>query len=80
VVSGINLVRFSIGVGVLNALFLPIVLAFLFRLARTAPPLRHRLKGGYALLVGLVFIATGGFGLYAAILGTVGWSGGFHGD
>jgi hypothetical protein len=56
VASGINLVRLSIGVGVANALLLPIVLGFVYRLACTELPEPHRLKGGYAVIVGVVFL------------------------
>ena len=45
VVSGVNLVSLSVGVQVMNALLLPIVLGFLYLLARRLPE-PHRLKGG----------------------------------
>ncbi len=44
VASAINLVRLSIGVGVANALLLPTVLGFVYRLACTELPEPHRLK------------------------------------
>lgn len=69
VASGINLVALSIGAGVLNALLLPFVLAFLYRLARSLPPEPLRLQGAYAKLVGLSFLIIGGVGLCAAIVG-----------
>lgn len=72
VCSGVNLVRLSIATGVVNALLLPIVLAFLYRLACTELPESLRLKGNYAKLVGLIFIVTAGLGLYAGIAGTLG--------
>ncbi|NMM38656.1 MAG: divalent metal cation transporter [Glaciimonas sp.] len=72
VCSGVNLVRLSIATGVINALLLPIVLVFLYGLACTALPESLRLKGNYASLVGLVFILTAGFGLYAGIAGMLG--------
>ncbi|MGC1577471.1 MAG: hypothetical protein WA813_15390 [Beijerinckiaceae bacterium] len=72
VASGINLVRLSIGVGVANALLLPIVLGFVYRLACTELPEPHRLKGGYAVIVGVVFLITGGFGFYAGLFGALG--------
>src|ERR1700736_4464259 len=53
VVSGVNLVSLSVGVQVMNALLLPIVLGFLYLLARRLPQ-PHRLDGGYAVLVALV--------------------------
>ncbi len=72
VASGTNLVALSVGVQVLNALLLPIVLGFLFALARSALPEPYRLKGAYALLVGSVMFVTAGFGVYAALAGALG--------
>jgi Mn2+/Fe2+ NRAMP family transporter len=71
VASGVNLVRLSVGVQVMNALLLPIVLGFLYLLARRLPP-PFRLRGGYALVVALVILVTAGFGVYAALAGVVG--------
>jgi NRAMP (natural resistance-associated macrophage protein)-like metal ion transporter len=65
VMSGINLVKLSVAVEVLNALLLPIVLGFLFALARMALPEESRLKGVYAWVVGVVILVTAGFGIYA---------------
>jgi Mn2+/Fe2+ NRAMP family transporter len=72
VASGVNLVRLSIATGVVNALLLPVVLGFLYLLARNALPDPHRLKGAYARIVGLLFLLTAGLGLYAGILGALG--------
>ena len=72
VCSGINLVRLSIATGVVNALLLPMVLMFLYRLACTELPESLRLKGKYAKAVGLIFIVTAGLGLYAGIAGISG--------
>ncbi len=72
VASGVNLVDLSVAVQVVNALLLPIVLGFLFALARKALPERHRLKGGYALLVGTVLAVTAGFGFVSGIIGILG--------
>ena len=47
VASGVNLVALSVGVQVMNAMLLPIVLGFLFLLARGLPE-PWRLKGWYA--------------------------------
>ena len=69
--SGANLVKLSVGVQVMNALLLPIVLGFLYLLARRLPA-PHRIRGGYALLVALVIALTAGFGVYAGILGLLG--------
>jgi hypothetical protein len=69
VTSGINPVSLSITAGVLNALLLPLVLSFLYRLARTALPEPLRLRGTYAAVVAVAFIAVSGVGLYAGIAG-----------
>ncbi|MBY0574721.1 MAG: divalent metal cation transporter [Undibacterium sp.] len=68
VASGVNLVSLSVGVQVMNALLLPIVLGFLYLLARRLPE-PYRLKGGYAAVVALVILLSAGFGLYAGISG-----------
>jgi Mn2+/Fe2+ NRAMP family transporter len=72
VLSGVNLVGLSIGVGVLNSLLLPVVLWGLYRLARTILPDDLRLRGPYAVLVALVFVLTAGLGLIAGLLGSFG--------
>jgi NRAMP (natural resistance-associated macrophage protein)-like metal ion transporter len=69
VVSGISLVKLSVGVQVMNALLLPIVLGFLYLLARRALPEAHRLKGAYAVVVAIIISVTAGFGVYAALIG-----------
>jgi Mn2+/Fe2+ NRAMP family transporter len=68
VVSGINLVSLSVGVQVMNALLLPIVLGFLYLLARRLPE-PYRLQGAYAVLVAVVIAATVIFGVYSGLLG-----------
>jgi Mn2+/Fe2+ NRAMP family transporter len=68
VVSGVNLVSLSVGVQVMNALLLPIVLGFLYLLARRLPE-PHRLKGGYAIVVATVIAASVIFGVYSGISG-----------
>jgi Mn2+/Fe2+ NRAMP family transporter len=68
VASGVNLVALSVGVQVMNALLLPIVLGFLYLLARRLPP-PYRLRGAYELVVALTIVATAGFGVYAALTG-----------
>jgi Mn2+/Fe2+ NRAMP family transporter len=70
-VSGVNLVRLAIALGVLNALLLPIVLFFLFRLARTAPPEALRLRGTYAVCVALVLSFTACLGVVAGVMGAL---------
>ncbi len=71
IVSGIDLVRLSIGVQVMNALLLPIVLGFLYLLARQLPE-PHRLCGRYALVVAIVIVAAVGFGVYSGLSGLLG--------
>ena len=72
VTSGINLIRLSVAVGVINALLLPSVLGFVFMLARYELPESLRLKSSYAVLVGILFGLTAGLGLYAGIVGALG--------
>lgn len=69
VISGINLVNLSVAVNVMNALLLPIVLGFLFLLARNALPASHRISGFYAWIVGIVLLVTTSFGVYAGVSG-----------
>jgi Mn2+/Fe2+ NRAMP family transporter len=69
VASGVDLVKLSVGVQVMNALLLPIVLGFLFMLARRALPEPYRLRGAYAVVVGLTIALTAGLGVYAGISG-----------
>jgi Mn2+/Fe2+ NRAMP family transporter len=71
VISGTNLVNLSVGVQVMNALLLPIVLTFLFLLARRLSA-AHRLQGSYALVVALVIAATVIFGVYSGLSGLLG--------
>lgn len=71
VVSGVDLVKLSVGVQVMNALLLPIVLGFLFLLARRALPEPYRLKGAYAVVVATTIVLTAGLGLYAGLAGTL---------
>ena len=56
VASGTNLINLSVGVQVMNALLLPIVLGFLFLLARRLPA-PYRLGGAYGTLVAFVILA-----------------------
>ncbi len=72
VASGINLVRLSIATGVVNALLLPVVLGFLYWLARRELPEAYRLRGRYARIVGGMFLAAAALGLYAGIAGALG--------
>ncbi len=68
VLSGVNLVSLSVGVQVMNALLLPIVLGFLYLLARRLPE-PHRLQGPYALLVAVIVALTVVFGVYSGVSG-----------
>lgn len=68
VVSGVNLVSLSVGVQVMNALLLPIVLGFLYLLARRLPR-PYRLRGSLAVLIALVIAATVIFGVFSALSG-----------
>jgi hypothetical protein len=52
----------------MNALLLPLVLGFLYLLARRLP-VPYRLSGGYAVIVILTITLTAGFGVYAALAG-----------
>jgi len=66
--SGVNLVSLSVGVQVMNALLLPIVLGFLYLLARRLPP-PYRLHGAYAAASGAVILVTVVFGVYSGVAG-----------
>ena len=68
VLSGTNLVAVSVGVQVMNAMLLPIVLGFLYLLARRLPA-PYRLRGRYALTVAILMGVTVLLGLYAGIAG-----------
>ncbi len=67
VVSGVNLVKLSIDVQIMNALLLPIVLGFLYLLALKVLPEKYKLKGIKAVLVGIVILLTSGFGVFAVL-------------
>ena len=63
-----DLVRLSVGVQVMNALLLPVVLGFLYLLARRLPG-RDGLRGAGAVLVLIVIVLTTALGVYAALSG-----------
>ncbi|OGT09563.1 MAG: NRAMP family metal ion transporter [Gammaproteobacteria bacterium GWE2_42_36] len=69
VISGVNLVKMSVAIEVLNALLLPIVLGFLYLLAIKVLPEQYRLKGWYAVFVGLIIAATALFGFVSGLWG-----------
>ncbi len=71
VASKVNLVALSVGVQVMNALLLPIVLGFLFLLARRLPE-PYRLKGAYAAISGAIILVTVVFGVYSGVAGLLG--------
>jgi NRAMP (natural resistance-associated macrophage protein)-like metal ion transporter len=68
--SGASLISLGVGVQVMNALLLPVVLGFLFLLARRLPE-PYRLKGVYARVVAGVIGVTACLGLFAGIAGIV---------
>lgn len=72
VASDINLVTLSVAVEVMNALLLPIVLGFLYVLARRALPAQYRLRGLYKTIVLLLVVITSCFGVYGALSGISG--------
>jgi len=69
--NSINLVELSVAVEVMNALLLPIVLGFLYALARKTLPEKYRLKGKYAVIVFIVLFITSMFGLFAGVWGSL---------
>lgn len=70
VASGVNLVTLSVAVEVMNALLLPIVLGFLFFLAKKALPEAYRLQGYYIWMAAITLAVTALFGLYAGVVGS----------
>jgi hypothetical protein len=66
--NAVNLVDLSVGIEVVNALLLPVVLGFLFALARTALPEQYRLKGAYAWVVAVVILGTAAFGVFSGLV------------
>ena len=72
VTSGADLIKLSVAVQVMNALLLPLVLGFLFLLARKALTGKHRLSGWYAWVAGTLIAVTSVFGVFAAASGLVG--------
>ncbi len=72
VASGVNLIRLSIAMGVVNALLLPIALGFLYRLGRTKLTGPMQLQGAYAAMVGTIFFCAAATGVYTALAGIAG--------
>lgn len=71
IASNVNTVKLNVAVEVMNACLLPIVLGFLFLLARKTLPDAYKLKGKYAIFVGVILAVTAGFGLVAGIMGSL---------
>ncbi len=71
VMSGINLIKLSVAVQVMNAALLPIVLGFLYLLSLKALPYEYRLRGVYAIIVGMVVVVTSIMGIYAGITSVI---------
>ncbi|SEC81785.1 Mn2+ and Fe2+ transporters of the NRAMP family [Rhizobiales bacterium GAS191] len=71
ILSGINLVTLTVGIQVMNAFLLPIVLAFLYLLARRLPR-PHRLEGGHAVLVVILDLSAIACSLYAGLVSLFG--------
>ncbi|MFO1118459.1 MAG: divalent metal cation transporter [Beijerinckiaceae bacterium] len=69
--SGADLVAISVGVQVMNALLLPIVLGFLFLLARRLPE-PWRVQGAWAWVSGTVIAVTVVFGVWSGVSGLFG--------
>ena len=68
IVAGVDVVSLAVGVQVLNALLLPIVLGFLYLLARRLPE-PFRITGAYHAVVAVVLSITVALGLYSGIAG-----------
>ena len=66
--SGANPVALSVAVQVMNALLLPIVVGFLFLLARRLPP-PYRLEGVYGLVATALTAITVAFGVLSGLAG-----------
>lgn len=64
-----NLLSLSVAVEVMNALLLPLVLLFLFLLAYKVLPHPYRLRGSYALCVGIVLLITSSLGFFGGLFG-----------
>jgi Mn2+/Fe2+ NRAMP family transporter len=69
VASGVDLVRLSVAAGVLNALLLPVVMAFLYRLVRTVLPPPLRPGRVYSALVAAALLLVSAIGVYAGLGG-----------
>jgi len=70
--TDVHLVNLNITIEVINSLLLPIVICFLYLLARRTLPEAYRLKGWYAALVGVILFITCCFGVLSGIWGSLG--------
>jgi NRAMP (natural resistance-associated macrophage protein)-like metal ion transporter len=67
----VNLVKLSVAIEVMNALLLPIVLGFLYLLARRALPEPYRLQGWSGACIGIILLATSLFGFITGVWGSL---------
>jgi len=67
-----NLVSINITVEIMNAVLVPVVLAFTFLLSNKHLPEEVRLKGMYSVVLGVVFVILSAFGVFSAVWGLVG--------
>jgi Mn2+/Fe2+ NRAMP family transporter len=70
--SGVNLIQLSLAAAVANAILLPIILYFLYHLAKNEIKGEHALKGGYSLVIGLSFLIISAVGLFSSFIGIFG--------
>ncbi|MCH9643754.1 MAG: divalent metal cation transporter [Gammaproteobacteria bacterium] len=70
VLSGLNIIQLNVAIGVMNALLLPIVLGFLYLLARKSLPEAFKLKGTYRIIVAAVLIVTSVFAVMGGLFGS----------
>jgi Mn2+/Fe2+ NRAMP family transporter len=71
VASGASLVSLTLAAGVLNALLLPVVLWFLWRMAQRELPEELRPRGAYRAVAAVVLTATAAVGLGAGVIGAL---------
>ncbi|MBB4197380.1 hypothetical protein CCR94_13770 [Rhodoblastus sphagnicola] len=72
VAAGVDAVRLSMAVGVINAVLLPVALLALFWLARKTLDADLRPSGAFGAITGAVFVVVSVFGLYAGFVGVLG--------
>jgi len=70
--SNIQLVNLNVAIEVMNALLLPIVITLLYLLAYKILPEEYRLKGWYAIVVGIILFTTCIFGVVSGVWGWLG--------